>query len=56
MHMPQDTHLSLLIFARPRSSLSMAFTPHASAHGRVWWAMASYGQTALHRPHLIHLD
>ena len=53
MHMPQETHLSLLIFALPRSSLSMAFTPHASAQGRVWCAIASYGHTFLHLPHLM---
>ena len=56
MHIPQETHLSALILARPRSSVSIALTPHASAQGRVRCAMASYGQAALHLPHLMHLD
>ena len=55
MHMPQETHFSLSMRALPRSSLPMAFTPHASAQGRVWCTMASYGQTLLHLPHFTHL-
>ena len=55
MHMPQETHLSLLMRARPSSSDSIALTPHASAQGRVRCAMAPYGHTDLHFPHLMHL-
>ena len=56
IHIPQETHLLWLICARPCSSLSIAFTPQARSHGRSLWAMASYGQTDLHFPHLMHFD
>ena len=35
-HIPQETHLSSRIFARPCSSLPIAFTPHACSQGRVF--------------------
>ena len=38
------------------ASLSIAFTPQALAQGRSFLAMASYGQTDLHFPHLMHFS
>ena len=38
---PQDTQAVLSISALPSSSLTMAPTPQASAHGRRLWDMAS---------------
>ena len=52
----QETHFSLLIVARPMESVSIAPTPHAFAHGRSFLEIASYGQTDLHFPHLIHFS
>ena len=56
MHMPQETQRSGTIFALPSSSESIALTPHASAQGRVWCEIASYGHTLLHLPHLMQRD
>ena len=56
IHIPQDTHLSGLTYARPTLSFSIALTPQAFAQGRSFLEIASYGQTLLHFPHLIHFS
>ena len=35
---------------------TIAETPHAFAHGRSFFEIASYGQTVLHFPQLIHFS
>ena len=53
---PQDTHLSASIFALPYSSVPIAPIPQAMEQGLSFLEIASYGQAALHLPHLIHFS